>query len=62
MVRRPWKYVMHENSETELYNLVNDPFELINLAGQGQNPVIPELQQGLLDWCDRTQDPFLEKI
>ena len=62
MVRRPWKYVMHENSETELYNLVNDPFELINLAGQGQSPVIPELQQGLLAWCDRTQDPFLEKI
>ena len=25
MVRRPWKYVLHENGETELYHLGDDP-------------------------------------
>jgi N-acetylglucosamine-6-sulfatase len=28
-----WKYVEYENGETELYDLVNDPYEMTNLAG-----------------------------
>lgn len=29
-----WKYVEYETGEKELYDLVNDPYELNNLAGK----------------------------
>ena len=31
-----WKYVEYETGEKELYDLVNDPYELNNLAGKGK--------------------------
>lgn len=31
-----WKYVVYETGEKELYDLVNDPYELNNLAGKGK--------------------------
>jgi N-acetylglucosamine-6-sulfatase len=33
---KEWKYVEYETGERELYNLINDPFELDNLAAQSQ--------------------------
>lgn len=29
-----WKYVEYVTGEKELYDLVNDPYELVNLAGK----------------------------
>ena len=44
-VRTPqWKYVEYSTGETELYNLVNDPYELVNLAGMGE---YRDIQAGL---------------
>jgi hypothetical protein len=31
-----WKYVEYETGEKELYDLVNDLYELNNLAGKGK--------------------------
>jgi len=39
-----WKYVEYSTGEVELYDLVNDPYELINLAGQGK---YADIQAGL---------------
>jgi arylsulfatase A-like enzyme len=33
---KEWKYVEYETGERELYNLIDDPFELDNLAAQSQ--------------------------
>jgi len=33
---KEWKYVEYETGERELYNLIDDPFELNNLAAQSQ--------------------------
>jgi arylsulfatase A-like enzyme len=33
---KEWKYIEYETGERELYNLLNDPFELNNLAAQSQ--------------------------
>ncbi|MCJ7434138.1 MAG: DUF4976 domain-containing protein, partial [Anaerolineales bacterium] len=33
---KEWKYVEYETGERELYNLLDDPFELSNLAAQSQ--------------------------
>ncbi len=36
-VRTPeWKYVEYSTGEKELYDLVNDPYELTNIAGKGK--------------------------
>src|SRR4029450_3254971 len=32
VIRKPWKYVLHQNGEVELYNHSDDPFELRNLV------------------------------
>lgn len=42
IVRRPWKYVLHENGEQELYNLQDDPCELVNRASEPQCRAICE--------------------
>ena len=63
IVRRPWKYVLHENGETELYHLVDDPGELTNLAGRPDRAsTAATLRQALLSWARRTQDPFVEQL
>ncbi len=63
VVRRPWKYVLHQNGEEELYNLAQDAFELENrIADRGCRQTADRLQACLLDWCQRTADPFLENL
>jgi len=45
----------------ELYNLINDPMEIKNLAGDLQyHTVKQELGKKLLDWLKMTNDPILE--
>ena len=61
IVRQPWKYVLHENGEQELYHLKDDPFELANQASEiGCQKQCNELSKRLRDWCARTGDPFLQ--
>jgi N-sulfoglucosamine sulfohydrolase len=47
--------------EYELYDLINDPIEFYNLAGDPkyQDP-LNELKAALLSWRQETKDPFLD--
>ena len=59
MVRtRDWKYVHDPTGDAdELYDLVNDPWELTNVAGDPANrDVICDMQRRLADWSIRTED------
>ena len=57
--RRPWKFVLHENGERELYNLSSDPHEQLNVADDRDAASIEaQLQADLLAWCRRTGDGF----
>ncbi len=59
MVRtREWKYVHDPMGDLdELYDMVNDPWELTNVAGDPQHrDVISEMQVRLADWMIRTED------
>ncbi len=63
IVRRPWKYVLHENGETELFNLTEDPFEIRNLAGSILTQAVEtELGCDLIEWSLRTGDPFAHRV
>jgi arylsulfatase A-like enzyme len=59
MVRtREWKYV-HDpmGDRDELYDLVNDPWELENVIDQPSNrEVVAELRLRLADWSVMTED------
>jgi arylsulfatase A-like enzyme len=61
MVRdREWKYVWNATAEDELYDVVNDPGEIVN---QAQNPAHQEtlmtMRSKLLGWMERTKDRAL---
>ncbi len=59
MVRtRAWKYVHDPLGDLdELYDLINDPWELTNVAGDpARAGVIAEMQRRLADWSIRTED------
>jgi arylsulfatase A-like enzyme len=59
MVRtRQWKYVHDPMGDLdELYDLVNDPWELTNVAADPAHaPVLAELRLHLADWSIRTED------
>ena len=59
MVRtREWKYV-HDpmGDKDELYDLVNDPWELTNVAGDpAHREVLDEMRLRLAEWSIRTED------
>ena len=60
LVRRPWKYCYHESYGAELYNLVEDPAETVNLADTEQTSTVQsELHRALRDWMSRTGDDML---
>ena len=59
MVRtQQWKYVHDPMGDLdELYDLVNDPWELTNVAADPAHaPVLAELRLHLADWSIRTED------
>lgn len=59
MVRtQQWKYVHDPMGDLdELYDLVNDPWELTNVAADPAHaPVIAEMRGHLADWSIRTED------
>lgn len=59
MVRtRKWKYVHDPMGDLdELYDLIHDPWELTNVAGDPQHrDVISEMQGRLADWMIQTED------
>ena len=52
-----WKYVWYQEGDGELYDLVNDPWELNNLYGRPEYwEVVVEHRERLLDWCITTED------
>jgi choline-sulfatase len=54
MIRRgPWKYIYYVGFEPELFNLVNDPEELVNLANKQElKSVLNRLHEDLLNICN----------
>ncbi|MDE0349195.1 MAG: DUF4976 domain-containing protein [Gammaproteobacteria bacterium] len=60
MVRtRRWKYAYDPHSTDELYDLENDPGELVNRVGDPAcRDVLLEMQARLLGWNDATGDIF----
>ena len=60
MLRRgDWKLVMDMQGAGQLYNLADDPFEMVNLYGCGAHQAIQaELLAELLAWTLRVQDPL----
>jgi len=61
MVRdRRWKYIWNATAEDELYDLLNDPGELINLAADvAYTTEATRLRLRLVDWMEKTDDRLL---
>lgn len=61
MVRdRRWKYVWNATAEDELYDLVEDPGELCNLAiDPSHEDELSRLRRRLVDWMEATDDTLL---
>jgi arylsulfatase A-like enzyme len=56
---RRWKYVYNPHSIDELYDLQNDPGELVNRAADPAcRDVLREMKARLLGWNDATNDMF----
>ena len=55
-----WKYVRDPmGDKDELYDLVNDPWELVNVAGEMEySAVIAAMQRRLADWMIETEDAY----
>jgi arylsulfatase A-like enzyme len=54
---REWKYVHQPGGGHELYDLVGDPHELVNLAAAPeQRERVHDFQRALLDWAITSED------
>ena len=54
-----WRYVWYGTGEEELYDEVNDPHELVNLAGDRRHAETKlRLKLRLLEWNALTEDPL----
>lgn len=59
IVSGTWKLVVNLLSDDELYNLNDDPGEMVNLIESASHrDVRDRLHDELLDWMNRTRDPF----
>ena len=63
MVRdRRWKYVWNATGEDELYDMANDPGEIVNLAAAPAHQAeIARLRLRLVDWMAEIKDPMGNK-
>lgn len=61
MVRdRRWKYVWNLTAEDELYDLANDPWEIVNRATDPTAATeLARLRDRMLSWLEETGDPIL---
>ncbi len=61
MVRdRRWKYIWNATAEDELYDLANDPGEIVNRADDLEcEPELHRLRGRLIDWMECTHDRLL---
>jgi arylsulfatase A-like enzyme len=61
MVRdRHWKYIWNATAEDELYNLDQDPGEIVNVAAQAEHQQeLMQMKLKLLAWMERTKDRAL---
>ncbi len=56
---REWKYNLYTDWGEELYNLKEDPEELVNLAASRQYETVrKQLRKQLVDWMEENDDPF----
>ena len=54
---RKWKLNIYANGDGELYNMQDDPNELVNLYGRAEYAdVVAQLTYKLLIWCINTED------
>ncbi len=54
---------MRQPPEFELYDLEHDPFEFHSIAGDsGHQEILEELKKVLLEWRQKTADPFLGTV
>ncbi len=59
VVDERYKYVWHNGDRAELYDLAEDPFEQVNLAGTGAAaPIERRLSERLFAWMRDTGDPL----
>lgn len=55
-----WKYIWNANSEDELYDLKNDPGEVVNLAFSAEySPIMEKLRLSLLEYMRQYKDTVL---
>ena len=66
MVRsEDWKLAIRETGGNELFDLKNDPNELVNVYGDAAyNDVVMDLQHQMIQWCLRTDTdrPYQENV
>lgn len=58
---KDWKYAMYENRDEVLFDLVNDPYEMTNLAAERPEQVA-EMRKILVHELRRNQEPFFDII
>ena len=57
---REWKYVFVPYGRDELYDLINDPGECVNLAGRSENrPALRDMQDRMARRMEQTRDHAL---
>tara|TARA_B100001971_G_C18094952_1_gene485573 strand:+ start:140 stop:814 length:675 start_codon:yes stop_codon:yes gene_type:complete len=62
VVSQDHKYVAWQDDLDELYDLVQDPFELQNVAGKsGSKGLLEEMQSRLSTWISQTGDSYFNK-
>ena len=60
-----WKLAIRETGGNELFNLKEDPDELVNVYGDAKyNDIVMDLQHKMIQWCLRTDTdrPFQEGV
>jgi len=61
IIRGAWKYVYHHNDRAELYNLQNDPVEMINRAEDADtHKVVTDLRRELFEWMKSGRDSLMQ--